>query len=342
MEISLGDSGLTYEAGDALGVMPANCPELVSQIVQKLECDGEEEVEIGNGAKTSLRVALQRAYEIHKIPARLLEASSEKNEKLRAFLRPENKPELDKYLPGRDVLDLLTDFSTPFSPSGFIATLRQLSPRLYSIASSPKKHPNEIHLTIAIVRGESHGRLRKGICSTFLADRVSEKTDVPVFVQSASHFRLPKNPDLPVIMVGPGTGVAPFRAFIQERSETGAKGPNWLFFGHQYAATDFFYRDELLSAHQKGSLTRLDTAFSRDQVEKIYVQHRLLEKAAEVWSWLNKGAHFYVCGDASRMAKDVDAALHTIAETAGGLSKENAAAFVQNLRDTKRYQRDVY
>ncbi len=341
-EISLADSGLTYETGDALGIAPSNCPELVSQLIQKLGGDGEEEVVTSKGIKISLRCALQRDYEIHKISLPFLKAVSEKNEKLRALLLPENKPKLDEYLSGRDVLDLLTDFPAKFSASDFVASLRQLSPRLYSIASSPKAHPRAIHLTVAIVRGQSHGRLRKGICSTFLAERVCEKTAVPIFVQSASHFRLPKNPDLPVIMVGPGTGIAPFRAFLQERMAVGARGRNWLFYGHQHAATDFFYRDELLAAHQKEILTRLDTAFSRDQAEKIYVQHRLLENAKEVWSWLNEGAHFYVCGDALRMAKDVDAALHKIAEEAGGLSKEKSAAFVQDLRNSKRYQRDVY
>jgi sulfite reductase (NADPH) flavoprotein alpha-component len=341
-EISLEGSGLTYEAGDSLGVVPSNCSDLVSQIIQKLGCDGEAEVVNGSGNKTSLRAALQRDCEIHKISPQLLKIGSERNQGLRALLQPENKSQLDEYLSGRDALDLLTDFPAKFSPPEFIASLRKLSPRLYSIASSPKAHPSEIHLTVAIVRRETHGRVRKGICSTFLAERILEKTAVPIFVQSTSHFRLPKNPDVPVIMVGPGTGIAPFRAFLQERVAAGARGRNWLFFGHQHAATDFFYRDELLAAHQKGILTRLDTAFSRDQAEKIYVQHRLMENAKEVWSWLNEGAHFYVCGDASRMAKDVDTTLHAIAESAGELSKENAAAFVRDLRNSKRYQRDVY
>ena len=341
-EISIEGSGLNYEAGDALGVFPSNCPDLVDQVIQKIGCDGEEEVANPSGVKTSLRVALQRDYEIHKIPRQLLESSAQSNEQIKLLLLPENKAKLDEYLSGRDILDLVSDFALKLSPTEFTAALRKMAPRLYSIASSPKAHPGAIHLTVAIVRREFGSRQRKGVCSTFLAERASEKTAVPIFLHHSPHFRPPQNSDLPVIMVGPGTGIAPFRGFLQDRAATGGSGKNWLFFGHQYAATDFFYREELESLQKKGVLTRLDTAFSRDQKEKIYVQNRMMENAAELWAWLNNGAHFYVCGDASRMAKDVDAALHKIAEQAGNLSPEDAKAFIDNLRKTKRYQRDVY
>ncbi len=341
-EISIAGSGLSYEAGDALGILPTNCPELVSQIIQKLGCDGEEEIILNGETKTSLRVALQRECEIHKIPTSLVKAAAVTNDVLRSLSQPENKVKLDEYLSGRDILDLLSDFGVKLSAAEFTAALKKLTPRLYSIASSPKAHPDEIHLTVAVVRREFGNRPRKGVCSTFLAERVSDKVSVPVFVQGSGHFRPPHNSAAPAIMVGPGTGIAPFRGFLQERAAIGAKGRNWLFFGHQHAATDFFYQDELLAMQKNGVLTRLDTAFSRDQKEKIYVQHRMLQQAAEIWAWLQEGAHFYVCGDASRMAKDVDAALHQIAQQAGGLSADNAAAFVTDLRKTKRYQRDVY
>ena len=341
-EISIAGSGLTYEAGDALGIFPTNCPELVSQIIQKLGCDGEEEVVINGETKTSLRVALQRECEIHRISTSLVKAAAGTNDALRSLTQVENKLKLDEYLTGRDVFDLLSDFAVKLSAGEFVATLKKLTPRLYSIASSPRAHPDEVHLTVAIVRRHFNNRGRKGVCSTFLAERVSDKVPVPVFIQGSGHFRPPQDPGVAAIMVGPGTGIAPFRGFLQERAVIGAKGRNWLFFGHQHAATDFFYQDELLAMQKNGVLTRFDTAFSRDQKEKIYVQHRMLQHAAEIWAWLQDGAHFYVCGDASRMAKDVDIALHQIARQTGGLSTDNAAAFVADLRKTKRYQRDVY
>ena len=224
----------------------------------------------------------------------------------------------------------------------FASLLKRLVPRLYSISSSPKAHPGEVHLTVGSVRYESHGRIRKGVASTFLADRVGDTNYVKVYVQPSHGFKTPANGDTPMIMVGPGTGIAPFRAFLEERLATGAKGKNWLLFGDQTRASDFLYEDLLTGWHKDGLLTRLDLAFSRDQAEKIYVQNRMLEHGAELWSWLEAGAHFYVCGDASRMAKDVDAALHTIAETAGGLNTETAAEYVAKLKSEKRYQRDVY
>ena len=238
-------------------------------------------------------------------------------------------------------MDVLALAPGAFKPAELITLLKKLQPRLYSISSSPKAHPGEVHLTVGAVRYEAHGRSRKGVCSTFLADRCGEGS-VPVFIQVSHGFRVPDDSDRPMIMVGPGTGIAPFRAFLEERRASGAKGKNWLFFGDQRQATDFLYREELEAMQADGHLSRLDLAFSRDQEAKIYVQHRMLEAAEELWAWLKEGAHFYVCGDASRMAKDVDAALHGIIETAGGMSKEAAAEYVQKLKTEKRYQRDVY
>ena len=261
---------------------------------------------------------------------------------LAALLAPEKREDLKKWLWGRHVIDLLDLLPAPLPVAEFIPLLKKLAPRLYSISSSPKAHPGEVHLTVGAVRYESHGRVRKGVASTFLADRVGDTNFVKVYVQPSHGFKPPANGDLPMIMVGPGTGIAPFRAFLEERLATNAKGKNWLFFGDQKKDTDFLY-DELLTDWQKsGFLTRLDLAFSRDQEKKIYVQDRMTENAAELWSWLEAGAHFYVCGDASRMAKDVDAALHKIVETSGGKSADEAKAYVAKLKSEKRYQRDVY
>ena len=344
-EISLQDSGLTYEVGDALGVMPQNCPALVDEIIRALGCDGEEGVTEPSGKETSLRSALLRNYQITKPGSSLLQLIADKagDEELKSLLEPSRKADLDKFLYGREVIDvLLRCGAAKFAPKEFVGLLAKLQPRLYSISSSPKAHPGEVHLTIAAVRYESHGRARKGVCSTFLADRVEADTPVPVFVQTSHGFRIPADGSKPIIMIGPGTGIAPFRAFLEERRAIGATGKNWLFFGDQKAACDFLYREQLEGMLAEDLLTRLDTAFSRDQAEKIYVQTRMLEQAAELWRWLEDGAHLYVCGDAKRMAKDVDAALHEIIQNAGGKTADEAKAYVAKLKSDKRYQRDVY
>ena len=344
-EISLQDSGLTYEVGDALGVMPQNCPALVDEIIRALGCDGEEAVTEPSGKETSLRSALLRSYQITKPGSSLLQLIADKadDEELKSLLEPSRKTDLDKFLYGREVIDVLLRCpAAKFAPKEFVGLLAKLQPRLYSISSSPKAHPGEVHLTIAAVRYESHSRTRKGVCSTFLADRVEADTPVPVFVQASHGFRIPADGSRPIIMIGPGTGIAPFRAFLEERRAIGAPGKNWLFFGDQKAVSDFLYREQLEGMLAEGSLTRLDTAFSRDQAEKIYVQTRMLEQAAELWRWLEEGAHFYVCGDAKRMAKDVDAALHEIIQNAGGKTADEAKAYVAKLKSDKRYQRDVY
>ncbi len=342
-ELSLAGSELTYLAGDALGVVPVNCPELVADLIAALKCNEDEPVKV-DGVEMPLREAFARHFDITKPTPELVTVAGERGfaDGLSPLLAPDRRDDLKRWIFGRDVLDVLGLLPAPLPPAELLPLLRKLSPRLYSISSSPKAHPGEVHLTVSAVRYESHGRPRKGVASTFLADRVGEAGFVKVYVQPSSGFGPPVNGDAPMIMVGPGTGIAPFRAFLEERQAVGAQGKNWLFFGDQQRAADFLYEEQLIAWHRDGLLTRLDLAFSRDQAEKIYVQHRMLEQAAELWSWLEAGAHFYVCGDASRMAKDVDAALHTIVERAGGRSADEAKAYVARLKTEKRYQRDVY
>jgi len=342
-EISLEGSRLSYTAGDALGIVPGNCPELVEQVLKALNCDGEEAVPAPDGTEVPLHKALLEFYEITKIPAGLLRHMAEHSADpaLRQLLEPAAANQLKSFIGQREVVDLLVEHpSARITAAEFVSHLKKLAPRLYSIASSPAAHGDSVHLTVSIVRYETNGRKRKGVCSTFLADRAQQK--VGAFVHRSPHFRLPEDPTKPVIMVGPGTGIAPFRGFLYEREAVGASGRNWLFFGDQKESTDFLYQDELLHFKKNGVLTRLNTAFSRDQPEKIYVQQRMLENAAELWAWLEEGAHFYVCGDAQRMAKDVDAALHQIIEQVGHKPKEEADAYVKNLKAEHRYQRDVY
>ena len=308
-----------------------NCPDLVASVLGALGCDGEEAVPAPDGSIVPLRRALTEFYDLGGPSSDLLAACS-------VNLGGGTAVALHHVV---DVI--LARPELKLAPADFVRALRKLQPRLYSIASAPKAHPGAVHLTVGALRYEKDGRGRKGVCSTFLSDRaVPGQARIGVFVHSNKAFRLPANADTPVIMIGPGTGIAPFRAFLEERRATGAKGKNWLFFGDQHAASDFLYRDELAALQHDGVLTHLDTAFSRDQPEKIYVQHRMLDHATEIFAWLEQGAHVYVCGDASRMAKDVDAALHQIVERAGNKSAPDAVAYVQDLRTAKRYARDVY
>jgi sulfite reductase (NADPH) flavoprotein alpha-component len=242
-----------------------------------------------------------------------------------------------------EVIDFLTEHpSARFTPQEFVGLLTKLQPRLYSVASSLKAYPEQVHFIVDVVRYESHGRIRKGVCSSFLAERADD-VPVPVFPSIAKHFHLPEDPDVPIIMVGPGTGVAPFRAYLQERKATGANGKNWLFFGSQHQRCDFAYGEEFEAFKKEGLLARLDCAWSRDQAEKIYVQHRMNDNAAEIWKWLDaEGAYFFVCGDAKRMAKDVDVMLRRIVQEQGGKSLDQANEYVEKLKSEKRYKRDVY
>ena len=340
-EIALGGSGLAYEVGDAIGVLPVNCDALVAEVLAALGATGDEPVVIEN-VVVPLRLALAQNFELGKPTSELLAEIVKRApaSELAPLLAPDKAEDLKKWLYGRDVLDALLLAPKSISAAELLPLLRKLSPRLYSISSSPKAHPGEVHLTVGAVRYEKHGRHRKGVASTFLADRAGDI--VKVFVNPSHGFRPPANGDAPMIMVGPGTGIAPFRAFLEERAATGAKGKNWLFFGDQKRSADFLYEEQLTAWQKSGFLTRLDLAFSRDQSEKIYVQTRMLENAAELWSWLEAGAHFYVCGDASRMAKDVDEALHKAIETAGGKTADEAKAYVEKMKSEKRYQRDVY
>jgi sulfite reductase (NADPH) flavoprotein alpha-component len=337
-------SDLSYKAGDALGVFPENDPDLVTWVVDALDATGTEDVLSPDGPKVTLHEALLKHYSLGRPTDLLLEllinsaADPDEAEALKEILVHDNCPE------GDEVLDLLKQFpSARPVPEEFVAALNPLQPRLYSISSSLKAHPGQVHLTVGVVRYvNTRGRQCKGVCSTFFADRVKPGSQVRVFVHPSHAFGVPHAGDTPMIMVGPGTGVAPFRAFLQERGATGATGRNWLFFGDQQRELDFLYAEELEGYRRDGLLTRLDTAFSRDQKEKVYVQHRMLENGAELWRWLQDGAHFYVCGDAKRMATDVDNTLRQIAGEHGGMSPDRAKAYVADLAKAGRYQRDVY
>jgi sulfite reductase (NADPH) flavoprotein alpha-component len=342
-EISLVGSDLAYEVGDSLGVFAENHPGDVEAVLAAAGLDGGTPIE---GGWSTLRDVLMRQVTLRDPSRQLLGAIFAKDPsaagELSELIDPEAKSVMEEWIDGREVVDILEMFPrAKFTAGELIEVLRKLQPRLYSIASSPKLHPESVHLTVAVVRYESHGRKRQGVCSTFLADRATD-CSVPVFIHSAKHFRQPADNSAPVIMVGPGTGIAPFRAFLQEREATGAAGRSWLFFGDRNSATDFLYEEEIKSWLGIGVLHRLSTAFSRDQAEKIYVQHRMMENAAEMWKWLEEGAYFYVCGDASRMAKDVDDALRRIVVQAGGKSEEQAAEYVEEMKKSKRYRKDVY
>ncbi|KJV48231.1 CysJ [Pantoea sp. BL1] len=341
-EFDLTDSGLKYEAGDALGVIPVNDAELVSLLLSELKADYETPVP---GFDRNLGDLLTYQFEISEPSRKLIEwvGQHTANQELLHVLQHDDKDTLANWLWGKDTLDLLQlELKRTLSVPEFVAMLRPLQHRAYSISSSSKTHPNQVHLTIASVRYHSGGRERKGVCSTYLAERVRRGEKPAIFISPNKAFRVPANGNAPLIMVGPGTGIAPFRAFLQERQSTGAEGKNWLFFGDQHQEHDYIYEDELNGWQQSGLLTHLDLAFSRDQEEKIYVQNRMLEKGAELYAWLQDGAYFYVCGDASRMAKDVDAALYEVVRQFGGLSSERAAAYIDQLKKDKRYLRDVY
>ena len=341
-EFDLEDSGLVYETGDALNVMPVNDDKLVAKILERLLVSGDIILE---GQEKSLTELLTFQYEI-STPSRKLIAAVEaqaKDEMFSHVVKNGDKEALADYLWGKDTLDLLNiNSEIYFSALEFLALLKPLQHRAYSISSSPNKHPGSVHLTVASVRWNDNGRDHLGVCSTFLADRIAQNGKAGVFISPNKAFRIPSKDDAPMIMVGPGTGVAPFRAFLEERQIRGAKGQNWLFFGDQTRASDFIYEQELIEMQAAGVLTRLDLAFSRDQKEKVYVQNKMHEHGAELYQWLENGGYFYVCGDATRMAKDVDQALCDIIAAQGSLSSDKAKEYVNNLKREKRYLRDVY
>jgi sulfite reductase (NADPH) flavoprotein alpha-component len=346
LELSLAGSNLSYEPGDCLGIYPENPPQLVDELIEAMGWRPDEPVPLpGSTEERPLKEALSKHVEITLLTKPLLEkaAGFAADGRIKELLAPERKQELKEYMSGRDLLDLVRDLHLKGIPAReFVPILRKLPPRLYSIASSQKAYPDEAHLTIRKVVYEAHGRTRYGVCSTYVAERIKADDTLPVFVQHNPNFKLPQNTDTPLIMIGPGTGVAPFRAFLGEWEEIGAMGKTWLFFGDQHFSTDFLYQTDWQRWLKDGVLTRMDVAFSRDTAEKVYVQHRMLEKSKELYAWLEEGACVYVCGDEKRMAHDVHAALRQIIAQEGGFTSEEAEQYLARMNQEKRYQRDVY
>jgi NADPH-dependent sulfite reductase flavoprotein alpha-component len=340
---AVGDPEFTYQAGDALGVQPSNCERVVDEWLEVTGLDGEAECALDGLPAMSLREAARDHLEIVRPTPALLGFVRDRtrSRELHELLRPGHTTSLESWLWGRQSMDVLAQFPVRAELDEWLGVLKRLQPRLYSISSSPALTPDEVHLTVSTVRYEHDGNHRYGVCSSFLADRGRDR-DIEVFVQRSAHFRPPADPDTPMIMIGPGTGIAPFRAFLQERRQLGHRGRNWLFFGERNSATDFYYRDELTGMREDGLLTRLDTAFSRDQRRKVYVQDLMREHAVELWRWLEDGAHLYVCGDASRMARDVDQALRDVVRQRGHLDTERTDEYIKRLAADRRYLRDVY
>ncbi|WP_323093804.1 NADPH-dependent assimilatory sulfite reductase flavoprotein subunit [Klebsiella variicola] len=341
IEIDLGDSGLRYQPGDALGVWYQNDPQLVKELVELLWLKGDEPVTV-DGKTLPLAEALEWHFELTVNTATIVEnyATLTRSESLLPLVG--DKAQLQQYAAATPIVDMVRFSPAQLDAEALIGLLRPLTPRLYSIASSQAEAESEVHVTVGVVRYEIEGRARAGGASSFLADRVEEDGEVRVFIEHNDNFRLPANPETPVIMIGPGTGIAPFRAFMQQRAADGAQGKNWLFFGNPHFTEDFLYQVEWQSYVKEGLLTRIDLAWSRDQQQKIYVQDKLREQGAELWRWINDGAHIYVCGDANRMAKDVEHTLLEVIAEYGAMDAEAADEFLSELRVERRYQRDVY
>ncbi|CVM07079.1 flavodoxin [Streptococcus pneumoniae] len=346
LELSLEGSGLVYEPGDSLGIYPTNNPALVDELIQTCGWNAEESVTVHkNGDNLPLKEALTSHFEITVLTKPLLQkiAALTKSESLHALLEEGNEEKLKEYIAGRDLVDAARDFG-PFEGTAaeFTSILRKIPARLYSIASSLKANDEEVHLTIGAVRYDAHGRERQGVCSILCAERLQPGDTLPVYIQHNQNFKLPQDPDTPIIMVGPGTGIAPFRSFMQEREEMGANGKSWLFFGDQHFVTDFLYQTEWQKWLKDGVLTKMDVAFSRDTEEKVYVQHQMKKQSKELFEWLEQGAYVYICGDEKHMAHDVHNTLLSIIQEEGAMSKEKAESYLANLQQQKRYQRDVY
>jgi sulfite reductase (NADPH) flavoprotein alpha-component len=347
-EIAIEHTGATYLPGDALGVLAQNDPALVDRVLKVVGATGDEPVAVQSGATMPLHRALTDIYNLTTPSRRLLELFASRGAaELAPLLDKANAEALKRYLNGwneaHDVVEVLEDHaSIAITPAELVESLRKSLPRLYSIASSQAAHPGQVHLLVVSVRYTVRGRAREGVCSTWLANRWPDGATAEMYLQNQQkHFAMPASADTPMIMVGPGTGLAPFRAFVEERLVTGAAGRNWLFFGEQRRASDFFY-EEQFAKYVRDEKLRLDVAFSRDQSEKVYVQHRMREQAREVWAWLEEGAELFVCGDKERMAADVDHELLAIVESQGSKTPEQAKEYVENLRTSKRYKRDVY
>jgi sulfite reductase (NADPH) flavoprotein alpha-component len=345
LAFSIEGTDIHYEAGDACGVIPRNDLNLVAEILQTMRFNGNEQVVCGKTGKTTLHDALTHHLQITLLNRKIVKeyATKGKCAKLLGLLVPEQQEQLQQYVYGRGLIDLLNEYPGIIEePAELVAMLSKLSPRLYSISSSPLAHRGQVHTTVAVVRYRSYNRERGGVCSTFFADHSTVSDRLPIYIQPNKKFKLPQDRNAPIIMIGPGTGIAPFRGFLHERRVLGAQGRNWLFFGERSAATDYLYREELESMRADGHLTRLDTAFSRDQTDKVYVQDKMLEHAPLFWSWLKDGASVFVCGDASRMAKDVHAALLRIVEEEGSMPAQAAEEYLHTLKEEHRYHRDVY
>jgi sulfite reductase (NADPH) flavoprotein alpha-component len=340
IELSVENSGLQFAPGDALGVYATNSDNAVVELIEKLELNPEEKVE-SNGQTLTLKATLKKNFEITVLTQEVVTNYNKilKRKELDDLLA--NTDLLKNYLFGRDVLDLFLEYPSKITATEILNILRKLYPRLYSIASSKLTNPEEIHLTVSAVKYKN-GRYKEGISSNFLAERVSDEENISVYIERNPEFRLPGNPDVPIIMIGPGTGVAPFRAFLQEREATSAKGKNWLFFGDRQFTTDFLYQTEWQSYFKKGLLTRMNVAFSRDTNHKVYVQHKMLEHSKELFQWIEEGAHLYVCGDMKSMWKDVNSTLLDIISKEAGIDNELAKEYVQKMKKEKRYQADVY
>jgi sulfite reductase (NADPH) flavoprotein alpha-component len=345
VELTL-DEGMTYTPGDAVGIIPENRAMAVAEVLEALHYTGRERVLDHYKVEISLEEALRTRLGIGKLSrgsvgqyAKLAPTV----EGLKCLVGPENKARAEEYCWGREFVDLATDFPKVITdPQQLFNVLQRLTPRMYSIASSQAMHKDNVQTTVRVVRYEAHSRDRQGVASGHLGDRAGEGTTMPIFLHSNNSFRLPEDTNMPVIMIGPGTGIAPFRAFLEERQATGQKGDNWLFFGEQREAMDFLYKDQFQTMHKDGVLTRLDTAFSRDQARKVYVQDRMQERAKELYEWLERGAYFYVCGDATRMAKDVETALLDVIARGSNGTLDHAAEYLAAMKKQKRYQRDVY
>ena len=341
IEIDLDESGITYQPGDALGVWFENSSELANQILAKVGLSGVESVDV-DGESLSIHSALVSKYEITASNPQLVTKFAELSGSKKLAKLVEDKDKLREYAGNTQVVDVLAEKKTKLSADELVGLLRKLTPRLYSIASSQSEVDEEVHLTVGLVEYQKGDESRQGGASSFLAQRLEEGGEVKVFVENNNNFKLPQDDATPIIMIGPGTGIAPFRSFIQERDNNDAEGNSWLFFGDRTFTQDFLYQVEWQKYLKSGALTKLDVAFSRDQQEKVYVQDRLIEQSEQVWQWIQEGAYLYVCGDATRMAKDVNEALITIAQEQGKQSREQAEEYINDLRKAKRYQRDVY